>query len=157
MTAVFVGFGMAVATMLSTPVTANADILDELGREFSTARGAGQLANLLNDSLRMKSMGVRPSAGELAAVQDALRYRPNQRPLIEALESLVAGQSKRLRRAETIARQQQAEGGQSISINQYDPSNPGGFISGSGGINLGGSQYTIGSGRPGAVAGSAGR
>lgn len=145
---------MAAAAMLGTSATANADILDELAREFSTARGAGQLANLLGDSMKMRQMGVRPTKGELAAVQASLRYRPNQRPLIEALESLVAGQNQRLRRAEIISSQQQSEGGQSISINQYDPNNPTGVISGSGGINLGGSQYTIGSGRPGAVSGA---
>jgi hypothetical protein len=150
-TTAFVAAGMAVAMLLGTPATANADVLDDLAREFSTAAGAGQVANLLSESMKIRAMGIKPTKAELAGVEDALRYRPNMSPLIEALQSLVGGQSQRLQQAQSIAQQQ---GGGSLTINQYDPSNPTGVTSGGGSINLGGGNYTIGSGRGGAVSGS---
>ena len=143
--------GMAIALMFgSVPATAHADVLDDLAQEFSTAAGAGQVANLLSEALKMRSMGVKPTKAELTAVQAALDYRPNQKPLIGALQALVAGQTTRLQQAQAIA---QNQGPISIGINQYDPTSPGGVTVGPGGINIGGGGFTIGDGRAGAVSG----
>jgi len=135
--------GIAVALMLAAgPGTARADVIDELANEFTTASGAGPVANLVNQSLRLKAAGFRPTAGELTAITQAETYRPNQTPLIKALQETVAGQTK----LQQMAQATQGQNGFSIGINQYDPNNPGGLTAGPGGVNLGGgsNQYTIG-------------
>jgi hypothetical protein len=123
------------------PATAHADVIDDLAVEFSTAAGAGQVASLLNQSLKLRSMGIRPTKAEMDGIQTALNYRPNQKPLISALQEAVAGQTKRFQRAK--AGQQ---GPFTVGINQYDPNNPGGVTAGPGGVNIGGGGYTIGDG-----------
>jgi hypothetical protein len=100
------GFGSA---------TAHADGLDELEQEFTTARGAGQVANLLNTALELRAMGFKPTQAEYAEIQDALRYRPNQTPLIDALKVTVARQLR------TQQHMQQVSDPQVTGINQLPP------------------------------------
>ena len=148
------GTGLAVALALgSAPGMARADVLDDLANEFTTAAGGGQVSTLLNQSLKLRAMGVKPTGGELAAVQDALKYRPNQTPLINALKDAVHGQTHRLEQAQAANKQNPY----TIGINQYDPNSPGGITVGPGGINIGGGGWTIGDGRsPGQAAGPSG-
>lgn len=129
------GFGSA---------TARADIITDLVQEFSTAAGAGQVANLLNQSLQLSGKGFRPTRGQLSAIEEANGYRPNQTPLVRALQDTVDGQTRALQLA-----QAGQENPYTIGINQYDPDNPdnGGVTVGEGGINIGGGGYTIGNGR----------
>ena len=143
------GAGLAVALVLATAPAARADVLDDLATEFTTAQGAGQIPSLLNQSLKLRAAGYRPTNGELGEIQDALKYRPNQTPLITALKETVEGQSHRMQQAQAASKQQ---GPFSIGINQYDPNSPGGVTVGPGGINIGGGQYQIG-GQPGSVVG----
>ncbi|MGE5695493.1 MAG: hypothetical protein ACM4D3_09735 [Candidatus Sericytochromatia bacterium] len=141
--AAIAGTGVAVAVALGPAAgAAHADVLDDLAQEFSTAAGAGQVSTLLNQSLKLRAAGVKPTGAELTAVQDALKYRPNQTPMIDALKDMVAGQSHRLEQAQAAKK-----GDVSIGINQYDPSSPGGITAGPGGINIGGGAWTIGDGR----------
>ena len=84
-------------TLGSTPVTAHADVLDDLAIEFTTAQGAGQIPALLNQSLRLRGAGYNLTNGEMAAIQDALTRRPNQTPLINALKDAVSGQTQRMK------------------------------------------------------------
>lgn len=152
--AALAGAGLAVALALgSAPGLAYADVLDDLANEFTTASGGGEISNLLNQSLKLRAMGVRPTNGELTAVQDALKYRPNQTPLIKALKAAVAGQTHRYQQSQAANQKP----GYSVGINQYDPNNPGGVSVGPGGIGIGGgtNQYQIG-GQPGTVVGPAG-
>jgi hypothetical protein len=93
--------------------TANADVLDDLVVEYSRGAGAGQVANLLNDALTMRAQGVRPKPGDLQAVTAALEYRPNQAPLIGALQRVVSSQRKVLAQSG-----QSSGGGAGFSINQ---------------------------------------
>ena len=138
------GAGLAVGLVIGSPAgTARADVLDDLAQEFTTAAGGGQVSNLLNQSLKLRASGVKPTGAELSAVQDALKYRPNQTPMINALKDMIAGQSHRLEQAQAAA----GQNGYSIGINQYDPSSPGGVTAGPGGINIGGGASTIGDGR----------
>ena len=138
------GTGLAVALVLgSAPGTARADVLDDLANEFTTAAGAGQVSTLLNESLKLRAMGVKPTGAELTAVKDALKYRPNQTPLVNALKDAVAGQTHRLEQVQAA----QQGSGYTIGINQYDPNSPGGVTMGPGGINIGGGAWTIGDGR----------
>lgn len=140
--AAIAGAGLAVAVALGPAGAAQADVLDDLAQEFSTAAGAGQVSTLLNQSLKLRAAGVRPTGAELTAVQDALKYRPNQTPMIDALKDMVAGQSHRLDQLQAAKK-----GDYSIGINQYDPTSPGGVTVGPGGINIGGGAWTIGDGR----------
>ncbi len=73
---------------------AHADVLDDLAQEYSIGAGAGQLANLLKASLQLRQQGFRPSKASYQAITNALDYRPNQKPLIEALSNAVSYQQK---------------------------------------------------------------
>lgn len=141
LTAVAVAVGLMLG---SVPPTANADVLDTLAEEFSTAAGAGQVAGLLNQSLKLRASGIKPTKAELTNIENALNYRPNLKPLISALEETVSAQNTRLQQAQAIAKNQ---GPTTIGINQYDPTAPGGVTAGPGGINIGGGGWTIGDGR----------
>lgn len=153
-TAALAGAGMAVTLMLAPMLTpapgiARADVLDDLGKEFTTAAGAGPIADLVNQSLKLRAMGFRPSKAELDGITQAETYRPNQTPLIKALKATVAGQSKL--QQETQALQGSGQNQFGVGINQYDPNSPGGVTAGPGGVNLGGgsNQFQIGTVKPG--------
>jgi hypothetical protein len=150
------GTGLAVALALgSAPGMARADVLDALANEFTTAAGGGEIPTLLNQSLKLRAMGFQPTAGELAAIQDSEKYRPNQTPMIKALSAAVQGQTHRMKQAQAANQQQQQCC--TVGINQYDPNNPGGVSVGPGGANLGGGStpWQIG-GQPGTQVGPAG-
>ena len=148
--AALAGTGLAVALALGSTPVAQADVLDELANEFTSAQGAGQISGLLNQSLKLRAAGVRLTNGEIGAIEDAMKYRPNQTPLINALKDAVEGQTHRLEQAKAAQQQQQF----TVGINQYDPNSPGGVTVGPGGINIGGNPgpYQIG-GQPGQVVG----
>lgn len=142
--AAFASAGMAVTLMFgSSTATARADVIDDLGKEFTTAAGGGPVATLVNQSLKLRAMGFRPTKGQLNAIQQAENYRPNQTPLIKALQETVAGQVKLQQETQAL---QGSQNQVVLGINQYDPSSPGGVTAGPGGVNLGGgsNQYTIG-------------
>jgi hypothetical protein len=145
--------GMAVALMFGVGMpTAHADLFDDLAAEFgNAAAGAGQVANLLNTSMKLRAMGFKPNKANYDAVQDALKYRPNQTPLIHALQQTVEQQNRQKEQAEALAGNNQF----TIGINQYDPNSPGGVTAGAGGINIGGGAWTIGDGRSGELLGPA--
>jgi len=83
----------------------------------------------------------------LDSITQAETYRPNQTPLIKALQETVAGQAKLQQESQALGGGQNQVG---FGINQYDPNNPGGLTAGPGGVNLGGgsNQYIIGGGKP---------
>jgi hypothetical protein len=152
--AALAGTGLAVAlAMGSAPGMARADVLDDLANEFTTAAGGGEVPTLLNQSLKLRAMGFQPTAGEIAAIQDSLKYRPNQTPMIKALSAAIQGQTHRMKQAQAGNPQP----GYTVGINQYDPNNPGGVSLGPGGVNLGGGStpWRIG-GQPGTQVGPAG-
>jgi len=148
------GTGMALTLALgSAPGMARADVLDDLANEFTTAAGGGEIPTLLNQSLKLRGVGFPATPGELAAIQDSEKYRPNQTPMIKALNAAVQGQSHRMKQAQAGNTQQCC----TVGINQYDPSNPGGLSVGPNGVGLGGGStpYQIG-GQPGTSVGPAG-
>ncbi len=146
------GTGLTLALALgSAPGIARADVLDDLANEFTTAAGGGEIPTLLNQSLKLRTLGFPATAGELAAISDAEKYRPNQTPMIKALSAAVQGQSHRMKQAQAGNPQQCC----TVGINQYNPSNPGGLTAGPGGVSLGGGSYQIG-GQPGSSVGPAG-
>src|ERR1700758_4043651 len=129
------GTGLALALALgSAPGLARADVVDDLANEVTTASGGGEISSLLNQSLKLRGAGFKPTTGELTAIEDSLKYRPNQTPMINALKAAVAGQTHRMAQAQAAAN----KGGYTIGINQYDPNSPGGVTAGPGGVNIGG-------------------
>lgn len=91
LTSAFVALGLLLG---AGPAPAHADVLDDLAQEFSTGTGAGQVANLLKATLKLRQLGFRPSNANYKEITDALEDRPNQKPLIEALTDTLAYQQK---------------------------------------------------------------
>jgi hypothetical protein len=148
--------GLAVAlTLGSAPGMARADVIDDLANEFTTASGGGEIPSLLNQSVKLRNAGFKPTTGELNAIEDSLKQRPNQTPMINALKAAVAGQTHRM--AQANAANNNNNGCCTIGINQYDPNSPGGVTAGPGGVNLGGggTPWRIG-GQPGTQVGPPG-
>jgi hypothetical protein len=144
--------GLAVALALgSAPGTARADVIDDLSNEFTLASGGGEIPSLLNQAVKLRNAGFKPTTGELNAISDSLKQRPNQTPMINALKAAVAGQTHRMAQA-NAANNNNNSGCCTIGINQYNPYSPGGVTAGPGGVNIGGgaTPWQIG-GQPGAV------
>jgi hypothetical protein len=91
------------------PAPAQADVLDDLAQEFSVGSGAGQVANLLKATLKLRAQGYRPSKANLQEITEALDYRPNQKPLIDALTDTLAYQTR------IKAQSQMIQGGQNAN------------------------------------------
>jgi hypothetical protein len=147
--------GLAVALTLGpAPGLARADVIDDLANEFTTASGGGEIPSLLNQSIKLRGAGFKPTNGELSAVEDSLKYRPNQTPMISALKAAVAGQTHRMAQAKAGNNN---SGCCTIGINQYNPYSPGGVTAGPGGVNVGGgaTPWQIG-GQPGTTIGPPG-
>ncbi len=81
-------------TAANTGATAGGDVLDQLAQEYAIGSGGGQLSNLLKTSIKLRSMGFKPSKQYLDEIQTAMNYRPNQNPLIGALKDTIAYQQK---------------------------------------------------------------
>lgn len=85
---------LGAATLFAAP-PASADVLDDLAAQYSTGSGAGQVANLLNKAIAMRTQGINPSPASLAAVKSAMNKGPSQKSLIEALQGVVSYQMKK--------------------------------------------------------------
>lgn len=82
------------------------DALDQLAEEYAIGSGGGQLSNLLKASLKMRAMGYRPSKANLEALSQAMRYRPNQLPMLQALKETIAYQQKVMAQTQILQRSQ---------------------------------------------------
>ena len=104
---VMAGFGAPTAmadpadptTQTDTPPVMTADeALAIIDRDYDIGAGGGQLSTLIHDVLKLRALGFKPSNANKEAITKALDYRPNQAPLIEALqETLDTSASCRLR------------------------------------------------------------
>jgi hypothetical protein len=115
--------------------TASADVLDDIGAQYDTGAGGGQVSELIHTALKMRALGFVPSKGNMDDLVAAMDKRPNQVPLITALQNTIAFQKR------NQARGVQQQAPMTIGINQYNPTNPGqgGFginPGGQGGINI---------------------
>ena len=106
------GFGSPVAladpgtTAPATPTTATAsdsgvpqfksadELLLFIDNEYDMGAGGGQLSNLIKQVMKYRAAGFKPSKANVAAIIQALNYRPNQKPLIDALNDTLAYQAK---------------------------------------------------------------
>ena len=123
--------------------TARADVLNDLAGEFTNGAGEGPVPNLVTQSIKLRDMGFKPTKAQYDQITKALDYRPNQTPLIHALQATVDAQTHLMNLAQTLA----GNNGYTVGINQYNPNSPGGISAGPGGISIGGGAATIGDGR----------
>lgn len=91
--------GAVAVGMLITPAAAHADVLDDLDSQYDIGSSGGDLSNLLHTALKLRAQGFGPSKGNLDDIQAALDQRPNQVPLIHALQDTVKFQKRNQARA----------------------------------------------------------
>jgi hypothetical protein len=89
------------------PMTAD-QALAIIDSEYDTGSGGGQLSNLIHEVLKLRAQGYMPSKGNREAIEAALDKRPNQAPLIAALNETLSFQRRNQMRAAAQAPQQPA-------------------------------------------------
>jgi hypothetical protein len=105
--------GGAAAGVTTTAAAAapTGDALDQLAEEYATGAGGGQLSNLLKVSLKLRAMGYKPSKRYLDELSAAMKYRPNQLPLIDALKDTIAYQQKLKAQMDILTQAQSVQNG----------------------------------------------
>lgn len=120
------GFGSPAAfadpgsTTPATPTTAASDSgvpqfksADELllfiDQEYDMGAGGGQLSNLIKSVMKFRAAGFKPSKANVAEITQALEYRPNQKPLIDALNDTLAYQQKIKAQSDLLQQAQAAQ------------------------------------------------
>jgi hypothetical protein len=73
-------------------------ILMTISQEYQTGSGGGQVSKLIDQVITLRKRGVRPSAANTQALAAALEKRPNQKPLIEALQGTLSTQRQQFAR-----------------------------------------------------------
>jgi hypothetical protein len=113
------------------PMTAD-QALAMIAADYDVGAGGGELSNLIHQVMKLRSQGFYPSQSNKQDIEDALDKRPNQTPLIAALQATLAFQNQAKMRSGG------AQAPATIGINQSNPgSNPGIFAPGaSPGINI---------------------
>ncbi|GJF13939.1 hypothetical protein NGTWS0302_05480 [Mycolicibacterium cyprinidarum] len=76
-------------------------ILMTISQEYQTGSGGGQVSKLIEQVINLRKRGVKPSMANAQALSAALDKRPNQKPLIAALEGTLATQRQQFARAGT--------------------------------------------------------
>jgi len=102
--------GAATAAAAATATPAAGDVLDQLAEQYAVGSGGGQLSNLLKLSLKLRAMGFKPSKQYLDGLEAAMKYRPNQLPLIDALKDTIAYQQKLKAQMEILSNAQSQQG-----------------------------------------------
>ncbi|KUI12055.1 hypothetical protein AU193_02885 [Mycobacterium sp. GA-1285] len=99
----------------------NADqVLQMISEEYRQGDGGGQVSILIDDAVKLRKLGFRPSNANAVALENALEYRPNQTPLVEALKETITHQ----RKMQARAAQEAAAGGGSIAGIPVTPAMP---------------------------------
>ncbi|MGA5466404.1 hypothetical protein [Mycobacterium sp. NPDC050041] len=62
--------------------------------EYALGDGGGQLSKLVDDVMTLRGRGFMPSNANKVAIQEALSHRPNQAPLVAALQQTLSYQRK---------------------------------------------------------------
>lgn len=103
------------------PMTVD-QVLAIIDSDYDTGAGGGQLSNLIHSVMKLRSQGYMPTAGNRDAIVAALDKRPNQEPLIEALQATLTTQKRNQARAQaTPPPASSVSIGQNQPGNQYDP------------------------------------
>ncbi|KWX68206.1 hypothetical protein [Mycobacterium sp. NAZ190054] len=110
-TGALVGAGLAFGLVMGVAPTATAQpttkaeeppaprispdqVLMMISQEYQTGRGGGQVSKLIEQVMNLRARGIRPSMGNAQALAAGLDARPNQGPLIEALQATLTYQRK---------------------------------------------------------------
>ena len=125
------GFGPSAAlaepgtTSPATPTTAAAsdsgvpqfksadELLLFIDQEYNVGAGGGQLSNLIKQVMKFRAAGFKPAKANVEEIIQALEYRPNQKPLIEALSDTLAYQQKIKAQSDLLQQAQAAQGANS--------------------------------------------
>lgn len=91
------------------------EALSIIASSYDTGAGGGKLSQLIHSVLKLRAQGFYPSQGNRDAIVAALDKRPNQAPLIAALENTLSFQRRNQQRGMAAGNQ----GSPSININQY--------------------------------------
>ena len=78
-------------------------VLMMISEQYQTGSGGGQVSKLIEQVMTLRQRGVRPSTANSQALLEGLNARPNQKPLIDALQSTLSYQRRMMN--------QQASGG----------------------------------------------
>ncbi|MGD9622638.1 MAG: hypothetical protein AB7G47_21030 [Mycolicibacterium sp.] len=73
-------------------------ILLMISQDYQTGAGGGQVSKLIEQVITLRKRGIRPSMSSTQALAAALEQRPNQKPLIEALQGTLVDQRKQFAR-----------------------------------------------------------
>ena len=84
------------------PMTADQE-LAMIDKDYDTGAGGGQVSNLIHQVMQLRAKGFKPSNANRDAIAAALDQRPNEEPLIAALQATLVYQRK------LAARQQNAK------------------------------------------------
>ena len=104
-------------------------VLMMISEQYQTGSGGGQVSKLIEQVMTLRQRGVRPSAANSQALLDGLNARPNQKPLIEALQSTLSYQRRILQQSANAAPPQTGPIGPEVSPGQqmgpaWGPGNP---------------------------------
>ncbi|BBX52184.1 MULTISPECIES: hypothetical protein [Mycolicibacterium] len=106
------GLAVAAPTALAQPADSSSSteqtqapispdqVLMMISQEYQTGKGGGQVSKLIEQVMTLRMRGIRPSRGNAVALSAALEKRPNQVPLIQALEETLTYQRKQMMRSQ---------------------------------------------------------
>lgn len=100
-------------------------ILATISNEYQTGNSGGQVSKLIEQVMTLRARGIRPSFGNTQALAAALEDRPNQKPLIDALNATLVYQRKVMAQG---ANRMPATGGGAPPV--ATPGSPGGGMGG---------------------------
>lgn len=82
----------------AAPVMSADEALATIATEYDTGAGGGQISTLIHQVMQLRAKGFRPSTSNGEALVAALDKRPNQGPLVAALESTLSFQLRQASR-----------------------------------------------------------
>lgn len=86
------------------PKRVNPDqVLMMIADQYSTGSGGGQVSRLIDQVMTLRQRGIRPSMASTNLLLAGLDARPNQTPLVEALQATLADQRKQFAQAGVAA------------------------------------------------------
>ena len=88
----------AVSSSDAAPVMSADEDLATIATEYDTGAGGGQISGLIDKVMKLRARGFRPSTSNGEALVAALDKRPNQGPLVAALESTLSFQLRQASR-----------------------------------------------------------
>ncbi|GAB7069748.1 hypothetical protein H7J06_17365 [Mycobacterium hodleri] len=88
----------AAAASDAAPAMSVDQALAMIATEYDTGAGGGQISTLIHKVMTLRARGFRPSTSNGEALVAALDKRPNQGPLVEALQSTLSFQMRQASR-----------------------------------------------------------